>query len=103
MARDNEPGMAKPRKGTSGSGKWTKYDAKKPVTVIDWDEVNVSGISKTVQVVCRDGDAVLFGKSYDGGVLVLTICSGTDRRKFYGKSVAEMESHMHDIIALYES
>lgn len=103
MARDNEPGMAKSKKGTGGSGKWSKYDSKKAVTRIDWDEVNVQGISKTVQVVCREGDAVLFGKSYDGGVLVLTVCSGDDRRKFYGKSVEEMESHMHEIIALYES
>lgn len=103
MARDNEPGMTKSKKGTSGSGKWTKYDAKKAVTPIGWDEVNVSGISKTVQVVTGDGDAVLFGKSFDGGVLVLTICSGDDRRKFYGKSVEEMESHMHEIIALYQS
>lgn len=103
MARDNEPGMTKPKKSTGGSGKWTKYEASKPVTPIDWDEVDSKGIARTVQCVCGGGDAVLFGKSRDGGVLVLTICSGDDRRKLYGKSVSEMESHMHEVIAVYES
>jgi hypothetical protein len=102
MARDNEPGMPKKRRATAGSGKWTEYVQGNAAAALGWDEVDAKGIAKCVQAVTASGDAILFGQSLDRGVLVVTVCSGTDRIKFYGKSVEEIESHLHNIIAKCE-
>jgi hypothetical protein len=102
VARDNEPGMPKKKRATGGSGKWTEYTKRDNGPGVMWDEVDPKGIVRCVQVVTRGSDAVLFGQSQDGSVLVLTICSGTERIKFYAKDVSEMESHLHNIIAKCE-
>lgn len=101
MPRGTEPGQPKAKKQTGGSGRWSKYEARQSEANPHWDECDMQAISATVQAVTSDGDAVLFGQSADGGVLVLTVCSGSDRRKFYAKSADEMNSHMHTVTSLY--
>jgi hypothetical protein len=103
MARDNEPGMPRKRKPAGGSGKWSEYVKGENSPAVQWDEVDAKGIARCVQVVTLGGDAVLFGQSQDSSVLVLTICSGSQRIKFYGKDVAEMENHLHNVIAKCEA
>jgi hypothetical protein len=103
MARNHEPGMPPPRNKTSGSGKWTKYTPKKEVVQVAWDEVNNALVSTAVAEVTRGGDALLFGATRDGGALVLTVCSGDERVKFYASTPEEMNSHLENIIATAKS
>lgn len=102
MARDNEPGMTKPKKqGTSGSGRWSSYKSKEPVVRLDWGEVNSALLASAIGEAVNGGDALLFGASRDGGVLVLTVCSGDERLKLYAKSIAEADELLNTVIKQY--
>lgn len=102
MARNHEPGMPNAKKQTSGSGRWTNYEPVRGTSSISWDEVSTTGIVKLVQVTTRAGDAILFGCTSDGGTLAITLCSGERRIKFYGRTVEELESRMHEILGMYD-
>jgi hypothetical protein len=91
--------MPKANPATAGSGKWTSYAPKEPASRIAWDEVDAALVGELVQEVTRGGDAVLFGQSRDGGTLVVTICSGAERVKFYSSASDECESQLRDLIA----
>jgi hypothetical protein len=103
MARNHEPGMPPKKSATSGSGKWTKYTPKKTVEQVAWDECNSALIATAVCEVTRGGDALLFGATRDGGALVLTVCSGDERVKFYANAPEEMDTHLENIIATAKS
>lgn len=97
MARDNEPGMAKAKKGTSGSGKWTKYQQTKSTTKADWAKVDEAAILLAITAVTKEGGALLFGVTRDGGVLSLTVCDGDERLKLYATTPEEMAVHLREI------
>lgn len=104
MARDNEPGTPGYGKGkASGSGKVSPYRPQRTDVSINWRDVDSETLSGCVGAVTNHGDAVLLGRSVDGGVLVLTICAGGERIKYYARTPAEMTKHMSDIlVALFE-
>lgn len=100
MARDNEPGTpGYSKNGTRGSGKSSPYRTQRDVSVVDWGDVDATTLSVAVGVIVGHGDAFLAGRSMDGGVLVLTICAGSERIKYYGRTAAEMTKHLVDIIS----
>lgn len=103
MPRNNEPGMPKANGKKDGQGKWTKYNPKGPATTIDWDEVSAPLIGELVQAVTRDGSALLLGKTRDGGALVITICAGDERAKFYAATHEELAAHVQNIISMSEA
>lgn len=99
MARDNEPGTPGYSKGgTRGSGKASPYRAQRDISSVDWSDVDSTTLSVACGAVVNHGDAFLAGRSMDGGVLVLTICAGTERVKYYARTPAEMTKHLVDII-----
>ena len=99
MANQREPGMPKAnRNSTSGSGKQSVYRRSNVSTTCDWGSVGAEELSQAIDMVTEHGDALLFGRSMDGGVLVLTVCAGTERIKFYARSGKEMTGHLLDII-----
>lgn len=104
MARDNEPGAPGFGKGkTSGSGKASPYRSQRADVGINWRDVDSETLCEFANAVTNHGDAALIGKSLDGGVLVLTICAGSERIKYYARTGAEMTKHMSDIlVALFE-
>ena len=102
MARNNEPGMTKPKKqGASGSGRWSSYKAKETVVRLDWGDVDSSLLASAIGEAVNGGDALLFGASRDGGVLVLTVCSGDERLKLYAKSIEEANELLNTVIKQY--
>jgi hypothetical protein len=94
MARDNEPGMTPKRKGTSGSGKWTKYKARENSGDADWSKVDEALLLAALVTVTKEGAALLFSRTKDGGALCLTLCDGDDRMKLYGRTREEMNDHL---------
>lgn len=97
MGTQREPGQPKDKKTTSGSGRWSAYKPQLPETTVHWDEVSHGLLVECIFAVTRTGDALLLGATRDGGALVLTICSGDERVKFYAKSGEEMDSHLENI------
>jgi hypothetical protein len=97
MARNEEPGQAKPRGKTSGSGKWTKYKPNAGKDKPSWAKVDEAGILVAIARVTEEGAALLFGVTRDGGALVLTICDGDERLKLYGTSTDEMGVHLREV------
>jgi len=97
MARDNEPGMPKPRKGTSGSGKWSKYRPETTGRTVEWAKVDEAAILVAIGNVTSEGAALLFGVTRDRGALVLTVCDGDERLKLYAATPEEMAVHLREI------
>jgi hypothetical protein len=97
MARNDEPGQAKQRKGTSGSGKWSKYQPKSQNGELDWSKVDEAAILIALSNVTKEGAALLFGKTRDGGALVLTVCDGDERLKLYATTHEEMGVHLREV------
>jgi hypothetical protein len=54
-----------------------------------WADCNPTLIAEAVVKCVRSGDAIMFGRTLDGGAGVATVLSGNDRKRFYpsdGKS-----------------
>lgn len=85
------------KKATTGTGKTSPYARSDNGRICDWGSVDSEVLAYCVDVVTRNGDALLLGRSMDGGVLVLTICAGTERIKFYAREGLEMSAHMQGI------
>lgn len=98
MPRNGEPGVAKPRNGsTSGGGRWEKYAGAGVRSTARWADVDAKSIGELVQAVSAIGDAVLFGVVAGGGALVVTICSGEQRYKRYANGVDEAEAMLAEL------
>lgn len=89
MARNNEPGMGRAKKQTSGSGKWSKYNGQQGNGDATWGKVDASAIVAALVAVTDAGGALLLGKTRTGGALVITVCDGDDRIKFYSTTREE--------------
>jgi len=103
MSQHTEPGMPKGSKRNGAGSKWTPYSRREAKQKIAWDEVSAPQIGEVVAAVTRDGSAVLFGTTRDGGALVVTICAGDERIKFYASDPQEVADMIANIIATAES
>lgn len=95
--RDSDGNPIDGRKTTRGSGISSPYNPQRDGVSVDWGAVDAGSMFDCVDRVTRNGDAIIFGRSSDGGVLVITVCAGSERIKFYGRSGEEMDAHMEGI------
>lgn len=103
MSSQREPGMPAGKKKSADGSKWTKYQPKKAANPLSWDEVSAPLIGELVGAVTRDGAAILLGTTRDGGALVVTVCAGDERIKFYASTPEEVASMLANLIATAES
>jgi len=96
-AHDTDGPINSGHKSTSGSGKTSPYNPNRGNGNVDWASVEGDAILDAIDAITRNGDAVLLSRSMDGGVLVATVCAGSERIKFYGKSAEEMTAHLQGI------
>lgn len=96
-AKDSDGNVIGKSTGTAGSGKTSPYNPRRDTADVDWGSVEGDAILDAIDAITRNGDAVLFSRSMDGGVLVATVCAGDQRIKFYAKSSEEMSSHLKGI------
>jgi len=66
---------------------------------VSWQEVSGPAIKQAIAAATEDGCALIFSKTSDGGALSLTILSGPDRIKKYGKSAGLMESVLAELVS----
>lgn len=97
MKQQREPGMPPAKGKTSGSGKWSKYREQPVTTTVTWDEVGSALLVDAIYAVTNGGDAILLGAVRNGSALVMTICSGDERIKFYATTAQEMEDHLRNV------
>lgn len=97
MAKNNEPGMGRAKGTTSGSGKTTRYSRDVPTEAPRWGDVDGGRLCDALDALQSAGDAALLGTTRDGGTLVLTVCSGDERVKFYARTATEMDAHIAEV------
>lgn len=102
MTRVNDE-LANNKKGAlSGSGQWSEYRQSPANGPVSWRGVDHAAITACLDGVTSNGDAILFGGSRDGSILVVTICSGNERAKFYYRSAEEAGAGLFDIASIAE-
>lgn len=75
----------------------SKYaKAAQPGTAIAWSEVDGPSIKAAIDAVTRDGCAIVFSRTSDGGALVLTLLDGPNRIKEYPNSTREAVTILQD-------
>ena len=67
-----------------------------------WEDATPDDLWRTVLAVVGCGDAIMFGRTQDGGAVVVTILSGTERIKEYATGEDEVKSLLADIRASAE-
>lgn len=55
-----------------------------------WEEAEAQDLWRTVCEVTSAGDALMFGRTRDGGALVLTVLSGEERVRNYASNAEEI-------------
>lgn len=78
---------ARARKKTQAN----RWQIKKAEKRIDWTEIDPGLMADLVIAVTNAGAAVMFGRTRDGGALVVAVFDGDDRARYYCNSVVEFE------------
>jgi len=86
-----DPTHGKPVNRNSKYGKATGTKA-----AIAWSEVDGPSIKNCIDAVTRDGCAIVFSRTSDGGALVLTLLDGPTRVKEYPTKAAEAAQLLQD-------
>lgn len=75
----------------------SKYQGKtRKAAAIAWAEVDGPSIKSAIDSVTRDGCAIVFSRTSDGGALVLTLLDGPTRLKEYPTSPQEAAVLLQD-------
>lgn len=66
-----------------------QWQAPKPSRAIEWSDVLDTDIIRMIEAVTSVGAAIMFGKTRDGGALVVRVYDGDDRATYYINSQFE--------------
>lgn len=66
-----------------------QWKVPEPTRGIDWTDVLDTDIVRMVQAVTETGAAIMFGRTRNGGALVVRIYDGDDRATYYLNSAFE--------------
>lgn len=66
-----------------------RWRVPEPTRGVDWTDVLDSDIVRMVQAVTETGAAIMFGRTRNGGALVVRIYDGDDRVTYYLNSTFE--------------
>ena len=72
-------------------------------TKFEWSGVSAILLAECVAKVVRSGDALMFGRTLDGGAGVATILSGNDRKRFYPPNDLSAEQTLMQISYAYST
>jgi len=87
----------------SNGGRYGRVGVAKSVAPkATWEDADPDELWRTVLAVVAAGDAIMFGRTQDGGAVVVTVLSGTERIKEYATGVEETKSLLADIRASAE-
>ncbi len=81
----------------AAQGYQSAYNRRSKANAVRWGEVHAGAVLDALDAVQSAGDALLLGATRDGGALVITVCSGDQRHKFYPTSTEECEATLLDI------
>lgn len=83
--------------------KWGGLGADRDGTGISWDAVDAEQLAATVHAVTDDGAAILFGRTSDGGALVIQILSAGGKHKLYPSTPSELDQMLRDVETIAKS
>lgn len=99
MPRSNEPGMPKVNRNVNGDGGGRYGTATSSImgAPVSWGSVGADAVHSCIEAVTDVGDAVMFTRSSDGGVLVLQVFAGQAKPKWYFKDAASAEGGLAEV------
>lgn len=74
-----------------------------PVARASWEDAEAETLWRTIQAVTDAGDAIMFGRTRDGGAVVLTLLSGDVREKAYATGPEEVASLLAEVLSAAEA
>lgn len=69
----------------------------RPVVEYYWSDVDPGMIVEAIDAVTREGAAIMFGRTSDGGAFSLLILHGNEKAKEYPHTVEECQDLLRDI------
>lgn len=94
-------------KGRSVTGRKKQIPAgwqpERTFTPEHWDSVDAELIKEAIELAAAELDALLFGRTSDGGVMHLTWFYGDERLHKYPKSSDEAEEYLTQIVLTYKA
>lgn len=92
--------------GKSNDPRASRYSrlgvGKQEVAKASWEEADPDALWRAIIAATEAGDAIMLGKTRDGGALVLTILSGNDRVKQYAHDAEEIAELLREVRAAAE-
>lgn len=83
--------VATPNSSNPGASRYARVAQKKPgAQEASWEDAEQETVWRVVLEVTTKGDAVMFGRTRDGGAVVLTVLSGDDRVRQYATGAEEI-------------
>lgn len=98
MATQHETGK---NKGTNQPTPLRRRSNLRPVLDIYWSAIDATKIRAALDGVTRQGGAIMFGRTSDGGALSVCILDGDTKIKEYPHTVAEAEETLTAILEEY--
>lgn len=79
----------------------SRRNSRKRKIALDWAVVPASLLGLFVQLMVRDGRAVLFGTTSDGGTLSLSVYDDGDKERYYIRSGQDVVAELADVLDEY--
>jgi hypothetical protein len=78
--------------------RWDRIGAQTEGPALNWDEAPPALLASVVSAVVDGGDAILFGRTSDGGALLLQVLNGGGKHKLYPTSAEEVEAALRSVL-----
>lgn len=89
-------------KGNGGASRYAPLNGARTSGGLSYGQVEGSLLSTCVERVTDNGDAILFGRTTDGGALSIHVLSGGQADKFYVTDASELMELLLGLIAAVE-
>lgn len=89
-------------KGTGTASPYAALNGARTSGNLSYGQVEGSLLSTCVERVTDHGDAILFGRTTDGGALSVHVLAGGRAEKFYVTDASELMQLLLDLIAAVE-
>lgn len=93
-------------RGKSPDGRGSLYAAVNGASAnrsVSYGQVSGDLLSKAVERITNRGDAVLFGRTTDGGALSIHVLAGGEASKFYVTDASELMELLEGLIAAVDA
>lgn len=100
-ANDREQSRKEDRRNKAADAKKQRIGTNRTTGAADWQEVNADKLINAIACIGRNGGALRFGYSRDGGAYALGVYDGGDVYTLYDSEVEVVHAWLEEIIVDY--